>query len=39
MAQCAGHAAGDAVIHLSASDTITLDGVQTASLHQTDFLI
>mgnify|MGYP001061949412 CR=1 FL=1 len=31
--------AGDAVIHLSASDTITLDGVQAANLHSTDFLI
>ena len=31
--------AGDAVIHLSASDTITLDGVQAANLHATDFLI
>ncbi|MGY3648764.1 Ca2+-binding RTX toxin-like protein [Bradyrhizobium sp. LM4.3] len=31
--------AGDAVIHLSASDTITLDGVHAASLHPTDFLI
>lgn len=33
------NAAGDAVVHLSASDTITLDGVQAANLHPTDFLI
>ncbi|WP_276339529.1 hypothetical protein [Bradyrhizobium zhanjiangense] len=33
------NAAGDAVIHLSASDAITLDGVHTASLNPTDFLI
>lgn len=33
------NAAGDAVIQLSANDSITLDGVQAASLHPTDFLI
>ncbi|WP_349519712.1 hypothetical protein ACFKHW_21825 [Bradyrhizobium lupini] len=33
------NADGDAVIHVSASDTITLDGVHAASLHPTDFLI
>lgn len=31
--------AGDAVIHLSANDAITLDGVHTANLHPTDFII
>ena len=31
--------AGDAVIHLSANDSITLDGVHAADLHQTDFII
>ncbi|WP_128924857.1 calcium-binding protein [Bradyrhizobium guangxiense] len=31
--------AGDAVIHLSANDSITLDGVHAANLHQTDFII
>jgi hypothetical protein len=30
---------GDAVIHLSATDSITLVGVHTANLHQTDFII
>jgi Ca2+-binding RTX toxin-like protein len=33
------NAAGDAVIHLSANDSITLDGVHAANLHQTDFII
>lgn len=33
------NAAGDAVIHLSASDTVTLDGIHAASLHPTDFVI
>lgn len=33
------NAAGDAMIHLSASDAIMLDGIQTASLHATDFMI
>lgn len=33
------NAAGDAVIHLSANDSITLDGVNAANLHATDFLI
>ncbi|WP_454648116.1 calcium-binding protein [Bradyrhizobium liaoningense] len=33
------NAAGDAVIHLSANDAITLDGVQAANLHPTDFII
>ncbi|MBR0871335.1 hypothetical protein JQ633_13285 [Bradyrhizobium tropiciagri] len=31
--------AGNAVIHLTASDTITLQGVHTADLHATDFVI
>jgi len=31
--------AGDAVIHLPANDSITLDGVHAANLHQTDFMI
>ncbi|MDF0517993.1 hypothetical protein P0R31_12195 [Bradyrhizobium yuanmingense] len=30
---------GNAVIHLTASDTITLQGVQTADLHATDFIV
>ena len=30
---------GNAVIHLSATDSITLVGVHTADLHQTDFII
>lgn len=33
------NSAGDAVIHLTATDTITLDGVDTAALHSTDFII
>ncbi|WP_247493843.1 hypothetical protein [Bradyrhizobium sp. 142] len=33
------NSAGDAVVHLSANDTITLDGVQAANLHPTDFII
>jgi Ca2+-binding RTX toxin-like protein len=33
------NAAGDAVIHLSANDSVTLDGVHAASLHPTDFII
>lgn len=33
------NSAGDAVIHLTANDTITLDGVHTAALHPTDFVI
>ena len=31
--------AGDAVIHLSANDSITLDGVHAQNLHPTDFII
>lgn len=31
--------AGNAVIHLTASDTITLQGVQTVDLHATDFIV
>ena len=30
---------GNAVIHLSATDSITLVGIHTADLHQTDFII
>jgi hypothetical protein len=30
---------GNAVVHLSANDTITLNGVHTAALHPADFLI
>ena len=30
---------GNAVIHLTANDTITLDGVHAAALHSTDFMI
>lgn len=30
---------GNAVVHLSASDTITLNGVHTAALHPADFII
>jgi len=30
---------GNAVIHLTASDTITLQGFQTANLHATDFIV
>jgi serralysin len=30
---------GDAVIHLTANDTITLDGVRTADLQSTDFIV
>jgi Ca2+-binding RTX toxin-like protein len=30
---------GNAVIHLSANDTITLTGVQTAHLHASDFIV
>ncbi|MBB4366735.1 hypothetical protein GGD65_007809 [Bradyrhizobium sp. CIR18] len=30
---------GNAVIHLTASDTITLQGVRTADLHATDFIV
>lgn len=31
--------AGDAVVHLSANDSITLDGIHAANLHPTDFII
>ncbi|MBH5386257.1 hypothetical protein [Bradyrhizobium diversitatis] len=30
---------GNAVIHLTASDSITLHGVHTADLHATDFIV
>jgi Ca2+-binding RTX toxin-like protein len=33
------NASGNAVIHLTANDTITLTGVHTAALHSTDFII
>jgi hypothetical protein len=31
--------AGNAVIELSATDSITLVGIHTADLHQTDFIL
>jgi Ca2+-binding RTX toxin-like protein len=33
------NSSGDAVIHLSANDTITLNGVRTADLNATDFIV
>lgn len=33
------NASGDAVIHLSSNDSITLDGIHAANLHPTDFII
>jgi Ca2+-binding RTX toxin-like protein len=33
------NSAGNAVVHLTANDTITLTGVHTAALHSTDFLV
>jgi Ca2+-binding RTX toxin-like protein len=30
---------GNAVIHLTADDTVTLNGVHTAALHSTDFIV